>query len=217
MYDTDISSPLAWKVHYDGQGKGIHHAPQIPITAGRDLNAMSNALKKQQEDFVKGASKLLPNGNKAPEAPQKATNGVPQTNGEQAGANVPVPDEAPTADPNQQNGQQNGQQVPSNEQQVQNGQKNNGFLHKVVSDAVDVPKNAISTAHDVTHDVVGLIPGGKQAENITHGIADNLIPGGHGLLPGSHQNEQQEQQKQHGLLPNPLDAAKQLPGNLFNR
>jgi len=206
---------VAWKIHYDGQGKGIHHAPKIPITAGRDLNALSNALKKQQEDFVKGASKLLPNGNKASEIPPKATNGVPQTNGGQAGANVPSPVGAPTADANQQNDQQlpqNGQQVSS----VEQGQQNNGLLHKVVSDVVAVPKNAIGTAHDVTHGVVGHLPGGKQAENITHGIAENLIPGGHDLFPGSHQNGEQ-QQKQHGLLPNPLDAAKQLPLNPFNR
>lgn len=200
IYDANIASLLAWKVHYDGQGKGVHHAPLIPITAGRDLNAMSNALKKQQEDFVKGASKLLPNGNKAPEAPQEVTNGVPQTNGEHAGANVPVPDKAPAVDLNQQNGQQNDQQVPSNEEQAQNSQKNgqqddqqaqnsqqnNGFLHKVVSDAITVPKNVVGTAHDVTHDVVGHIPGGKQAENITHGIAGSLLPGGHGLLSGSN-------------------------------
>jgi len=207
---------VAWKVHYDGQGKGIHHAPQIPITAGRDLNALSNALKKQQEDFVKGASKLLPNGNKASETPQNATNGISQANGGQAGASVPVPDGAPTADPDQQNGQQ----LPQNDQQVPNGQQgqqNNGLLHKVVSDVAAVPKNAIGTAHDVTHDVVGNLPGGKQAQNITHGIADNLIPGGHGLLGGSHQDGEQQQQQHGGLLPNPLDAAKQLPLNPFGR
>lgn len=237
-----MPSSLAWKVHYDGQGKGIHHAPLIPITAGRDLNALSNALIKQQQDFVKNAaSKIIPNGDHAPSAPE-ATTAPPQANREQAEANVPVPDGAPTVDTNQPNGgQQNGQQiVPPSDQQAQNGQQgaqtapngqhnqqNNGFLRQVVSDVAAVPKNAIGTAHDVTHGVVNNLPGGQQASNITHGIADKVIPGGHGLFPGSHggeapnggsgvQNGQQQQQQHGGLLPDPLNAAKQLPGNLFN-
>ena len=147
-------------------GKGIFHAPKIPITDGRDLNAVSNALVKQQEDFLKNAaSKLIPNGGKA----TQQTNGSadpskPSGNDEVASSNVPVPDDAPNT-----NGanQQNANQDPN-------------LFQKAVSDVEGINNKALDGVHNVAHGIVGNLPGGNEASKLTHGVAQNFIPGSSG-------------------------------------
>lgn len=151
-------------------GKGIFHASKIPITDGRDLNAMSNALVKQQEDFVKNAaSKLIPNSGNATQHTNGAANpSKPSSNGETAGANVPVPDGAPYTDGTNQ----------------QNANQSHNILQRAVSDVEGVNKQALNSAHNVAHGIVGSIPGGQQASQFTHGLAQNFIPGSIGAANG---------------------------------
>ena len=213
--DTYIT-PAAWKVHHNGVGQGVYHAPKIPLNAGRDLNALSNDLADQNKDPINAGPKFSHKENGVAKPVNGATNPPDATNGAQPVANVPVPaNGGPT-----QNGQQapvqnqtpvqnyqpvpvqdqapvqNGQQTP-----VQNSQQDPNLLHKIAQ----VPGQAIGTAHDVTHNVVGQLPGGQQAQHLTHGLANTFIPGHHG-------NDANAQQQQHGGLPNPLNLGKQLPG-----
>lgn len=41
---------LAWKIHFEGYGRGVYQPPSIAVTDGRDLNALSNALVKQDQN-----------------------------------------------------------------------------------------------------------------------------------------------------------------------
>lgn len=143
---------------------------------------MSNALMKQQEDFVKNtASKLKPNG--GPYTNGTAVPSKPMTNGDAAGANVPLPDGVPQTDGvDQQDGVPNGQGVngEAQPQSTLDAQENPNLFQKAVSDVHAVNKQALGTAHDVAHGVVGHIPGGDQASQFTHGLAQNFIPGTNG-------------------------------------
>lgn len=163
--------------------------------------------------MTNAANKVIPNGHYPT---KKAANPASDpSNDGQAGANVPLPNGAPgDSQPNgqpqrapQQNGQQNGQQNPN-------------FLHKVVSDVAAVPGQAVGTVHDVTHSAANVLPGGQQATHLTHDLAQNLVPGGHGLLHGGTDGGEQNGQQQHpGGLLNPINqfnTAKQLPEQLFN-
>ena len=181
-------------------GKGIFHAPKIPITAGRDLNALSNALLKQQEDFVKNAaSKLIPNGGGASQYGNGAADpSKPATNGEAAGANVPVPDGAPYADGvNKQSGVPNSQGVSMGQTQPQatsDGYQHPDLLQKAAYDVHAINKQALGTAHDAAHGFVGNLPGGNQASQFTHGLAQNFIPGS--IAAGTGGGDQSGQQQQ---------------------
>jgi hypothetical protein len=53
-----MSYLVAWKVHFEGRGKGVYKHPKTPVTAGRDLNALSNSLIQQQKDFLQAAAKI---------------------------------------------------------------------------------------------------------------------------------------------------------------
>lgn len=177
--------------------------------------------------MTNAANKVIPNGNHASYPANGAAN--PESNpGDdgQAGANVPLPNGAPGDFQTNGQSQQAPQQDPQQNGLQQNGQQNPNVLHKVVSDVAAVPGQAAGTAHDVAHSAVNVLPGGKQATQLTHGIAQNLVPGGHGLLhdgtDGGEQNGQQQEQQQQehpGGLLNPINqfnTAKQLPGQLFN-
>lgn len=161
---------LAWKVHYHSIGKGVFRAPKIPITAGRDLNAMSDALVKQEEDFVHNkASKLNPNGDKS----RQQVDGVVDpaklaANREAAGTNVSIPDGAPYMDGvSQQSGVPNDQGPPDNSH-------NPSFLHKTISGASSVNKKVAGSAHDVAHGFVGNLPGGDSVSQAAHGFVNNF-------------------------------------------
>lgn len=146
---------------------------------------MSNALMKQQEEFVKNtASKLKPNGGLNTDG--TAVPSKPVTNGDAASANVPIPDGVPKTDGapqtdgvNQQDGVPNGQGVNGEAQpkSTPDAQQNPNLFQKAVSDVHAVNKQALGTAHDVAHGVAGHIPGGDQASQFTHGLAQNFIPG----------------------------------------
>lgn len=150
-------------MHFDGVGKGIFHAPKFSITEGSDLNALQNALKKQQEDWKNGISKLRPIG-KSTATQHLSDPSEPSQNGEAASAKAPVPDSAPdTNGANQQNGDQ----------------KQNIF-QKAKSGIEDLNKPAFDSVHHVTHDVVEHVPGGHQATDLTHGLIRNFVAGSSG-------------------------------------
>lgn len=46
----------AWKLHFEGYGKGVYKPPTTPVTSGNDLNALSNALIKQDNDGPKNVT-----------------------------------------------------------------------------------------------------------------------------------------------------------------
>ncbi|KAK8256469.1 hypothetical protein IWZ00DRAFT_541955 [Phyllosticta capitalensis] len=73
--------PTTWKVHFEGYGKGVYMPPLVPVTEGRDLNAVFNALMKQYLKGPKGVTpvsdnKLLQADQEKPEADSKVPNGV---------------------------------------------------------------------------------------------------------------------------------------------
>lgn len=124
---------------------------------------MSNALLKQQEDFVKNAaSKLIPGGNNV----LQHTNGSvdpsnPSANGGAAAANTSTLAGAPD----------------TNGATQQNGHQNQNIIQKTVSGVEELNKQALDGVHNVAHGVVEHIPGGHQASQLTHGLVQNFIPG----------------------------------------
>ena len=44
----------AWKLHYDGYGKGTYQPPKVPVTAGRNLNDVANLLAKKKAEGTEG-------------------------------------------------------------------------------------------------------------------------------------------------------------------
>ena len=180
------------------------------------MNALSNDLADQNKDPINAGPKFSHKENCVAQPVNGATNLADATNGAKPVANVPVPagggypqngqpvpvqHQAPVQN-SQQAPAQNGQQAP-----VQNGQQDPSLLHKIAQ----VPGQAIGTAHDVTHDVVGQLPGGQQAQHLTHGLANTFIPGNHG-----NDNDANTQQQQQSGFPNPLNLGKQLPGGLLS-
>ncbi|KAF7590130.1 hypothetical protein BBP40_003243 [Aspergillus hancockii] len=188
------TDPTTWKIHFEGQGQGIHHPPKIPVTAGRDLNALSNALKKQHQDKLHEAVSKVSNGIKAPLKANAPSNGVSSNLGQ-----TPLPT----------NPFQNGNGVANG-----NGNTHPNILHQAVSSTAAIPQHALGSVHDVTHNAVSHLPGGQQATDFTHGL---VHPFAGAVSPGQTQ-PQQFQQGNWFFLPHGVEnAAKQVPGHLFGQ
>lgn len=55
--------PTTWKLHFDGFGPGVYRGVASDAVAGRDLNLVAQALKKQDADSgVYNGSSDAPNG-----------------------------------------------------------------------------------------------------------------------------------------------------------
>ncbi|KAB8078973.1 heme peroxidase [Aspergillus leporis] len=190
------TDPTTWKVHFEGPGQGIHHPPKTPVTAGRDLNALSNALKKQHQDKLQETVFKGSNGIKVP------LKGLVPSNAPSNGVSTPGHTPLPA------NLFQNGNGVANG-----NGNTHPNLLHQAVSSAAAIPQHALGTVHDVTHSTIGHIPGGQQVTDFTHGLADPFTGA---VSPGQAQS--QPQQGNWFFLPHGVEnAAKQVPGHLFGQ
>ncbi|KAF7625730.1 prostaglandin G/H synthase 2/cyclooxygenase 2, pgh2/cox2 [Aspergillus flavus] len=203
-WSTLTVDPTTWKIHFEGQGQGIHHPPKIPVTAGRDLNALSNALKKQHQDKLQETVSKVANGVTAPLTKLIPSNGP--SNGASTPGHLPLP-----INPFQNgNGNSNG---------VANGNTHPSLLHQAVSSAAAIPQHALGTVHDVAHNTVGHLPGGQQVTDFTHGL---VHPFAGAVSPGQTQTPPQGQTQPHQgnwfFLPHGMEnAAKQVPGHPFGQ
>ncbi|KAJ5758694.1 hypothetical protein N7520_005850 [Penicillium odoratum] len=177
------TDPTTWKVHFDGVGKGVFRAPKLPIGVASDINY--NALKKEQDDFVMNkASKLMPNGTDSSHGTGTADSIKSAINGEAAGATMPVLNGVPSVNGvDQQNGVPNSQNLTNGQPQQQlvpTAKESSSLLNRAISDFSAINKKTVGTAHDIAHGFVESIPGGQSASKLTHGIAQNFIPGSDG-------------------------------------
>lgn len=77
-------SDAAWKVHFEGWGKGVYRASPLAAAEGSDLNAVANALVRQNREGPRG---VTPEVCKRPvmvdgaeeEKPAPVTNGAAKT------------------------------------------------------------------------------------------------------------------------------------------
>ncbi|KAE8389860.1 heme peroxidase [Aspergillus alliaceus] len=190
------ADPTTWKVHFEGHGQGIHHPPKTPVTAGRDLNALSNALKKQHQEKLQETISKAANGLTAP------LKGLIPSSGASNGASTPGQLPLPISPFQNGNGVANG-----------NGNSHPNILHQAVSSAAAIPQHTLSSVHDVTHHAVSHLPGGQQVTDFTHGLAH---PFSGAVSPG--QTATQPQQGNWFFLPHGMEnAAKQVPGHLFGQ
>lgn len=180
--ETMLTCPIAWKVHFDGVGKGVFRAPKLAAAAASDINY--SALKKQQDEFIKEKlSNLMPNG---PYASQNANGAAdptkPATYSEGAGATVPVPNEAPPINSvDQQSSMRGYQNLSDGQLQHQPSTKENpSLLNRAITDSGEVSQKAVGTAHDLAHGFVNSVPGGSSASHLAHGIAQGFIPNSDG-------------------------------------
>ncbi|KAL2006622.1 hypothetical protein VTN00DRAFT_9290 [Thermoascus crustaceus] len=163
--------PTTWKLHFEGYGKGVFQPPAIPVTAGQDLNALSNALIKQAQEGVKGAVSHA-NGTYANGA---QSNGHP--NGPANGSATP----APAAD--DQNEEKAKAKVPPQNQEPGNadaqkqkagGQAQNGGQNGHHNGHFNPIKQVITTAGNVVN-TAAHVPGAalNVADGVTHGVVDH--------------------------------------------
>ena len=203
---TYTNYPSAWKIHFEGHGQGIHNPPEVPVTAGRDLNALSNALKKQHQDKLQETVSKAANGVISPLTKLIPSNGP--SNGASTSGHLPLP-----INPFQ-NGNGNG---------VANGDGNThpNLLHQAVSSAAAIPQHALGTVHDVAHNTVGHLPGGQQVTDFTHGLVHpfaGAVSPGQTQAPPQGQTQTQPHQGNWFFLPHGMEnAAKQVPGHLFGQ
>lgn len=179
--DTDIFA-VAWKVHFDGVGKGVFRAPKLAAAVASDINY--DALKKEQDELIKNKlSKLMPNG---PSTSQYANGAAdptkPETYNEADGATVPVPNGAPPTNAVDQKSSMPGYQgLPDGQPREQpSTQENPGLLNRAVNDFGEIGKKTAGTAHEVAHSFVNSVPGGSSASQLTHGIAQGFTPSPYG-------------------------------------
>lgn len=159
-------------MHYEGHGKGVHKPPEVPVTAGRDMNALSNALVKQHNQGVQQAAPQMANGGIGTPLthmmhPSAQGHGAPLAS---HFAGAPATNDVSRGHPD--------------------------LSTHFASSAVGLPKQALGVAHDAVHSTLDHIPGGQQATNFAHGLADGVAYPGH-LFSGVD------------------NAARQVPAHLF--